>query len=46
MILDNEEIRLNTKSSFFENVVMNNEDDGGYLFVPTELVFELMGQML
>ena len=46
MMLDNDEIRLNSKSSFYENVAMNNENDGGYLFVPTALVFELMGQML
>lgn len=25
---------------------MNGQDDGGYLFVPTGLVFELVGQML
>ena len=37
---------MNEKSSFYENVVNNGKDDGGYLFVPQELIFMLIGETL
>lgn len=39
---------MNDKSSFYENVIncKDNQNDGGYLFVPQELIFELIGENL